>query len=310
MRNKVRSEGLLLLCALIWGMAFVAQSVATKYIGPGTFQCIRSILALFVLFPLVLFRKRSGHRESVLQDQKEKSDRKRQSSRYYVIQGGMLCGLVLSAASVLQQEGITYTTAGNAGFLTSIYLILVPVFSVINGKKVNRKLVIAVIIALLGVFIMNGGSQKENSSYGVILLVLCAVLFAVHIMLIDHFVTVCDAIELSCAQFLFSAVFSGIWMILAEDVMIKYVIAAAIPLLYAGIMSSGVAYTLQIIGQKAVEPSMATLLMSFESVFSLIGGILLLHETPNTSEVIGCLLMFLAVRVAQKASEKSVGQRI
>lgn len=281
----------LLLCAFIWGTAFVAQSVGMEYVGPFTFQCVRSVLAwVFLVVVLVirnLWNQTRGNRPVRTKEYRKK-----------LITGGICCGAALCVASSLQQIGIQYTSVGNAGFITSMYIIFVPVFSIFLRKKVPAKIWACIVVAAVGIYLLSV-SETLEFSIGDVYVGVCAVVFAIHIMVVDYFVKDLDGMELSCVQFLVSAVIAAIPMVFMEMPQMSVIVEAALPILYAGILSSGVAYTLQILGQKYAEPSTATLLMSLESVFSLVGGMLVLHETMTGREWLGCILVFVAVLKSQ-----------
>lgn len=291
MKTKVRNSCLLFLTACIWGSSFVAQSVGMDYIGPYTFNCLRFLIGSLVLLPVIFF---SRHRKK---DQKDRS-KDRTLQKKEMLCGGIVCGVVLCIASTLQQIGIIYTTAGKAGFLTAMYIVLVPVLGLFLKRKAGLQLWISVGLALLGlyllcmkgVFSLNGGD---------VLLILCAVGFSVHIMVVDYFSPKLDGMILSCIQFLVAGLISGIGMLLSEQFDWHMVLLAAKPILYSGVLSCGVGYTLQVIAQKGLNPTVASLLMSLESVVSVIAGFLVLHEVLSGRELLGCVFMFAAVILAQ-----------
>ena len=294
---KARNSMFLLTTALVWGVAFVAQRQGGASAGPYTFNCIRSFLGGLVLLPVIPFLdKVTGHKKP-----QSKQDRRRLSA------GGALCGLVLFVASTFQQMGMYYgTTAGKAGFLTACYILLVPVLGIFFGKKCRWNVWVGILVAVIGLYFLcltDGLSLQFSDG----LVLLCAVCFSVHIMVVDHFSPLVDGVRMSCIQFFVC----GVWgMIPMLGVEMPRMGAAAwlrslggidvwIPILYAGIMSCGVGYTLQIVGQNGINPSIASLLMSLESVFSVLAGMLLLHETMSGREILGCVLVFAAVIFAQ-----------
>ncbi|MEE0289210.1 MAG: DMT family transporter [Lachnospiraceae bacterium] len=298
MKTKVRNSCLLFLTACIWGSSFVAQSVGMDYIGPYTFNCLRFLIGSLVLLPVIFF---SRHRKK---DQKDRSqDRTLQKKE--MLCGGIVCGVVLCIASTLQQIGIIYTTAGKAGFLTAMYIVLVPVLGLFLKRKAGLQLWISVGLALIGlyllcmkgVFSLNGGD---------VLLILCAVGFSVHIMVVDYFSPKLDGTILSCIQFLVAGLISGIGMLLSEQFDWHMILLAAKPILYSGVLSCGVGYTLQVIAQKGLNPTVASLLMSLESVVSVIAGFLVLHEVLSGRELLGCVFMFAAVILAQIPAKRLV----
>lgn len=294
---KARNSMFLLTTALVWGVAFVAQRQGGASAGPYTFNCIRSFLGGLVLLPVIPFLdKVTGHKKP-----QSKQDRRRLSV------GGALCGLVLFVASTFQQMGMYYgTTAGKAGFLTACYILLVPVLGIFFGKKCRWNVWVGILVAVIGLYFLcltDGLSLQLCDG----LVLLCAVCFSVHIMVVDHFSPLVDGVRMSCIQFFICGVCGTIPMFGVE---MRQMGAAAwmqsfrsidvwIPILYAGIMSCGVGYTLQIVGQNGINPSIASLLMSLESVFSVLAGMLLLHETMSGREILGCVLVFAAVIFAQ-----------
>ena len=291
MKTKVRTSCLLFLTACIWGSSFVAQSVGMDYIGPYTFNCLRFLIGGLVLLPVIFF---SRHRKK---DQKDRS-KDRTLQKKEILCGGIVCGVVLCIASTLQQIGIIYTTAGKAGFLTAMYIVLVPVLGLFLKRKAGLQLWISVGLALIGLYLLcMKGAFSLNG--GDVLLILCAVGFSVHIMVVDYFSPKLDGMILSCIQFLVAGLISGIGMLLSEQFDWHMVLLAAKPILYSGVLSCGVGYTLQVIAQKGLNPTVASLLMSLESVVSVIAGFLVLHEVLSGRELLGCVFMFAAVILAQ-----------
>lgn len=291
MKTKVRNSCLLFLTACIWGSSFVAQSVGMDYIGPYTFNCLRFLIGSLVLLPVIFF---SQHRKK---DQKDRS-KDRTLQKKEMLCGGIVCGVVLCIASTLQQIGIIYTTAGKAGFLTAMYIVLVPVLGLFLKRKAGLQLWISVGLALIGLYLLcMKGTFSLNG--GDVLLILCAVGFSVHIMVVDYFSPKLDGTILSCIQFLVAGLISGIGMLSSEQFDWHMVLLAAKPILYSGVLSCGVGYTLQVIAQKGLNPTIASLLMSLESVVSVIAGFLVLHEVLSGRELLGCVFMFAAVILAQ-----------
>ena len=282
---------MLLVTAAIWGFAFVAQSMGMDYVGPFTFQSVRSLLGAIVLIP-VIFVSRGIKKKN---DDYKPMDR---AQKKKLIVGGIICGLALCVASCFQQLGIKYTTVGKSGFLTSMYIVIVPILGLFLGKKVHKKLIVCIILAVIGLYFISI-TESFTLSKGDALVCICAVCFAVHIMVVDHFAPGVDGVVLSFIQFLVSGIASGIPMLLFEHPQMQDILAAWLPILYAGAMSCGVGYTLQIIGQQHAEPAVATLIMSLESVFSMVGGIIIMHQIPTTRETIGCILLFAAVVIVQ-----------
>lgn len=290
--NELKGNLILLLTALIWGCAFVAQSVSMDYIGPFTFQCVRSLIGSAVLVPVFLFldsiKKKDGTYISPSPAQK----------RIQLI-AGITCGIIMTVAGNLQQIGIQYTTAGKAGFITAIYILIVPILGIFMKKRVSAKLWGCVGLALVGLYLLSVTDGFSSINKGDCYVFLCAIAFAFHILAVDHFVEHVDGVRLSSMQFLICGILSGVMMLLTETPTLQDLLSAALPIAYAGIMSSGVAYTLQIIGQKYTNPTMASMIMSLESVFAVLGGMVLLREIPTAREAIGCVLMFVAIIIPQ-----------
>ena len=294
MRQKynIKNPLILLITALIWGFAFAAQSVGMDYVGPFTFNCVRNILGGIILLPVI-----AVIRVIAKKDSQEKDDIKADNKT--LLTGGILCGISLMAASTFQQIGIMYTSVGKAGFLTALYIIIVPVLGLLIGKKCGNKVWIGVVLALIGFYLlcMTGGSLTIEK--GDVYLVVSAVLFAIQILVVDRYSPLVDCVKMACIQFFVCGALSGVLMLIFEGVNISGVMDAAIPILYAGVLSCGAGYTLQIIGQKNYNPSIASLIMSLESVFSVLGGWLILHQTMNIREYVGCAVIFIAVILAQ-----------
>ena len=285
--KKLRGSLFLLGAAMIWGCAFTAQSVAADSIGPWTFNGIRFLLGgaeiLLLVKPLERWLS-LPHRDN----------------QNGLVRAGMLCGVILIAASVLQQAGIRWTTAGKAGFITSLYVVLVPVFAAVFLKrKVKLHVWISAVLAVIALFLLSGA---ENGSVGIgeLLELLCAAAFALHILVIDRVVGDLDPIRFSGVQFLCAGIIGMIGALLFERIDPAGIQKAAVPILYAGLMSAGLGYTMQAIGQKDADPAAASVLLSLESVFSAVFGFLLLHEVLSVRELCGCALMFAAVLLSQK----------
>lgn len=291
--RQLRANLLLLLTAVIWGAAFVAQSVSMDYIGPFTFLFARSILGGVVLLPLIAVRSRGN------------TQRQGPQNRNTLLLGGALCGAALFVASGLQQIGIQYTTAGKSGFITAMYMVLVPIFGLFLGRKPAGKTWGAVAVALVGMYLLClYGSGLQSLNRGDVLELLCALGFTVQIMLVDHFAPKADGVKLSCIQFFVCGILAGVAMLLFETPSWESIRAAAVPILYAGVLSSGVGYTLQIVAQKDTQPTVASLLMSLESVFSLIFSWIILREAMSGVELLGCAMMFAAIIWVQLPERK------
>jgi drug/metabolite transporter (DMT)-like permease len=283
----LRQSLLLLLTATIWGVAFVAQSVGMEYIGPFTFNGVRSVIGALVLLPCI----RVFGRGKQVQRTKE-SDRT-------LLKGGICCGLCLFVASNLQQFGILYTSVGKAGFITAMYIVIVPVLGIFVKNKTGVKIWIAVALAVAGLYLlcMTGGSFAIQK--GDLLVGCCAVVFALHILVIDYFSPMVDGVKLSCIQFFVCGVLSIICMFLFETPQLSQILLAWKPILYAGVLSCGVAYTLQIVGQRGMNPTVASLIMSMESVISVLAGWVILKQKLSSRELIGCVIMFAAIILVQ-----------
>lgn len=293
MKNvSLRSSVLLFTAALIWGVAFVAQSVGMDYMGPLSFNSARFLMGSIVLLPLVIFRRK-----------KNKKDGIKPADTKITLIGGICCGLALCAAALFQQYGILFTTVGKAGFITTLYIILVPVFGIFLKKKVPGKVWIGAVIAAAGLYLLCM-SESFSLGRGDVLVFVCAVLFSIHILVIDHFSPKIDGVELSCLQFFTAGILAGIGAFIFETPRISDFIAGIVPLAYAGIMSSGVAYTLQVIGQKDMEPTIASLILSLESVVSVLAGWVILGQALSGRELLGCALVFGAVILVQLPERK------
>ena len=304
---QIRHSGLLMITAMIWGAAFVAQSVGMNYVGPATFLFARSVLGSAVLIPLVYISGRIQDKKDRKQGPAEEIAAKHSLQRSFrnpvLIRGGAVCGFFLFAASYAQQAGIQFTTAGKAGFITTFYIMAVPVIGIFLGKKTRLAVWIAVFMGIVGLYFL---CITETFSIGTgdLLMVLCALLFAGQILAVDHYVPFVDAIRLSFLQFVVESLLAGLIMLMTETPHISDLAAAAAPILYAGLLSTGVGYTLQIVGQKDMNPAVASLIMSLEAVFSVIFGFLILHERMTGRETAGCIIMFAATLVAQLPTSK------
>lgn len=289
--NFIRQNVFPVLAAIIWGMAFVAQSVGAELIGPFTFNAARSFIGfLFLLIVCAAMRI------------KDKPHYDRQYYRELII-GGICCGICLTLAVNLQQKGIETTTSGKAGFITALYIVLVPIAGLFLKKKAPRAIWLSVALAVAGLYFLSINEQFRITQ-GDFFMLLCALCFTGHIMVIDHFTEKVNGIELSCMQFLVCALISGAGMAATETPSWQALLDCALPLLYVGVLSSGVAYTLQILAQKGSNPTVVSLLMSLESVFATVFGALILHEVMSGREIFGCALMLVAVVLAQLPSSK------
>lgn len=288
--KQLRGALLLTLTALIWGTAFVAQSLGMDHLGPFTFTGVRNFIAALALIPVILFLR--------CRQDPAKAPGAAKNYRRTLWIGGLLCGLALAVASALQQMGIQYTTVGKAGFLTALYIVIVPILGLFFKKRVPAAVWISVVIAAAGTYLL---SIKEDFSIGRgdLLVILCAVGYSGHILLVDHFSPMASGVELSGIQFLTAGVLNSLAALIAETPNVQDILLSMGPLLYTGLLSSGVAYTLQIIGQKDTPPAVASLIMSLESVFAALSGWLFLKQGMQGRELLGCILVFSAVILAQ-----------
>ena len=270
----------------------MAQSVGMDYIGPFTFNAARFLIGGTVLIPLIIYRSKKN---PILSKQSAEEKRK---NRKTVWIGGICCGIALCGASLLQQMGIQHTTVGKAGFITTLYIIIVPLVELLFGKKIAKKIWVGAVMAVIGLYLL---CINENFSIGKgdFLVLICAVLFAVHILVIDHFAPKADGVCLSAVQFFISGTVSAIGAILFENPNVSTMLEAVVPILYAGVMSCGVAYTLQVIGQKDMNPTVASMILSLESVISVLAGWVILGQALSMKEIIGCVIVFMAVILVQ-----------
>ena len=306
--HKLRNTFFLFLTAMIWGAAFVAQSVSMDYIGPFTFICLRSVIGGLFLIPVIIvldgIRKKSQNEsadvvnsENILHIETEEKQRLSWKNKQ-LIEGGIVCGIFLIFANCFQQTGIQYTTVGKAGFITTFYIIIVPLIGLFFKKYCGILTWIGVVIALAGLYFLCI-TQKLTIQRGDALILCCSVLYAGQILAIDHYNPFVDGVKMSCIQFLTGGILGAVFMLLFENPSIAMILSAAGPILYTGIMSTGVGYTLQIVGQKGLNPTVAALILSLESVFSALSGYAFLHQVLTTRELIGCVLMFIAIVLAQ-----------
>lgn len=293
--NHMKNNAMLLLTALIWGCAFVAQSVGMDYVGPFTFNAVRSLIGAVVLLPVIALM-------DCLEGKDKKKAEKKGDTRTLIL-GGVCCGIALGVASSLQQIGIQYTTVGKAGFITAMYIVIVPLMGVFVGRKVRPVIGLCVVIAVAGLYFlcMKGGFSLGG---GDLLVLICAVAFSVHILVIDYFSPLVDGVRMSAIQFLVAGLMCSVPMFLWEQPQPAVILSAWAPILYAGVLSCGVAYTLQILGQKGADPVVASLLLSLESVFSVLAGWVILGQALSARELFGCALMFGAIILAQLPERK------
>ena len=290
--NRVRQNVLPLVTAMIWGTAFVAQSVGAEYMGPFTFNTARAVIAFFFLLGLCGLRAlwRRGRGEAPASA----------GSRRDLILGGLCCGAALSVASFFQQKGLETTTPGKAGFITALYIVLVPLAGLALGKKVPRALWLGVVLAVAGLYCLCV-TEELTITGGDLYVLVCAFCFTAQILVVDYFTNKVDGVALSCVQFLVMTVLSAAGALAAApppaplELLPKYLG----PVLYVGVFSSGVAYTLQILAQKDSNPAVVSLLMSMESLFAAVAGAIILGSRMTGREYLGCALMLAAVVLAQ-----------
>ncbi|MGN0735784.1 MAG: DMT family transporter [Anaerovoracaceae bacterium] len=296
MSKKMQSNILLLITAFIWGSAFVAQKSGMDYIEPFTYNGIRTFIGGLVLIPVIMIMGRGKSAKAELNDKGQES---KAAENKLLIIGGICCGAALFVASSLQQFGVSYTTAGKAGFITTLYVVIVPIISILIGKRVRPIMWLCVLMGAVGLYLLCMTDASFRLQFGDMLVLLCAFAFSVHIMVIDYFSPKVDGVKLSCIQFLFAGLLGIICMFIFEDPDINAILDCWLPILYAGVLSCGIGYTLQVVAQKHAEPTVASLLMSLESVFAVISGAVLLHESMSIRELSGCIVIFAAVIIAQ-----------
>ena len=284
--RKARGNFLLLLTAMIWGSSFVAQSAGADLISPAFFNGTRMLLGSLLLSPLAVYRMRRYVPAS---------------SRRTLLLGGACCGVLMFTGSYMQQTGIAYTTAGKAGFLTAIYVVLVPVLGIFLKKKPRPILWVSVALACVGLYFLCFTDKTFSLAMGDAAMLGGAVMFALHIMVVDHFSPLVDGVCLSFVPFLTAGSLGMVVAFITEQPSFAALSAAAVPILYTGVFTMGVAYTLQIVAQKDTDPTVASLILCMESVFAVVFGWLILHETLSLREGVGSVFMFVAVLLAQLA---------
>jgi drug/metabolite transporter (DMT)-like permease len=278
---------ILLLTAIIWGIAFVAQSVGMDYVGPFTFIAIRNVIGVIVLLPVVYFMGRNKENKETKENKKD------------LITGGIACGIFLFIASAFQQFGVKSTSVGKAGFITAMYIVLVPIVGMFMHKKTSAKVWIGVALAVIGMYFLCISKGESGMQMGDILVFVCAITFSFHILTVDHFSPRVDGVKMSCIQFMTCGILSAVFMLIFEEPNMSDILSAWIPILYAGALSSGVAYTLQIVGQKGMNPTVASLILSLESVVSALAGWIILHQQLSAREIFGCAVAFAAIIIVQ-----------
>ncbi|MCK9422895.1 MAG: DMT family transporter [Bacteroidales bacterium] len=288
LKSTLRSDFILLLAAVIWGFAFVAQRVGMDYVGPFTYTAVRFTLGSLVLLPILLFRKSNayGNRNPASSEKKK------------IILLQLILGLILFGGISFQQYGLQYTTAGNAGFITGFYVVLVPVVGIFLGHKNHFTIWIGVILAFAGLYFLSV-TREFSVNPGDYFVFICALFWTVHVLLVGYVAPRTDPLRTAVIQFAICALLS--WIVAAglEPIVMRAIVDAAWPILYGGVMSVGIAYTLQIIAQQKAHPAHASIILSLEAVFAVIGGWLLLQEQVTNRIIIGCLLMLAGMMVVQ-----------
>ena len=294
MKKQIKGSIYLLIATIIWGSTFIAQSVGMDLIEPFTFQAVRCGIAVpFLALIVFLFDKAKHEKAGYVQQWKDPK----------LWKSGIVCGIALFAASGLQQVGLVYTSAGKAGFITAMYSVLVPVLGLILGNRPTPAAWFGVGLATVGLYLLSCAGV-ESINFGDLCLMICALFFAVQITLIDRFAGGLDGLRLNCIQSLVCAALSAVVMVLFETPDWNLILQCWLPICYAGILSMGVAYSLQILGQQNLDPTPASLIMSLESVFAALCGALLLKETMTGPEFTGCVLVFAAVILSQLPAKK------
>lgn len=291
MNKKVLSNFALFLTALIWGVSFVAQKAGMDYVGAFSFNFARSILGGLSLIPLIFLVKMT-----TLDNRPKKL---KHLQHWYLFKAGAFCGLALFTAMSLQQYSMISASAGKAGFISALYIIFVPLISMFFGAKLENKIKVSVGLALVGLYLLcfKGGLTGFDMYDG--LLLIGAFFYGVHILVVNHFSRHVNPVKMSCVQFFVVGLLSLPFMLMFENPVVANFVAAKTPILYAGILTCGVAYTLQIFGQKFTPPTIASIILCMESVFAVVGGSLILHETMTLREVWGCIFMIIAVVLSQ-----------
>lgn len=294
--NNIKNSAFLFSAALIWGIAFVFQSMGNDYMQPFTFSAARNFFGFLVLIPFIAFKSVKP----------KKSDNHSNSfSMKLTVIGGICCGIALTVASLFQQYGIKYTTVGKSGFITALYIIITPILGIFIKKKCPFSVWISAVCAIIGMYLLCV-TESLSVSIGDLLVLISAVFFSVHILLIDHFSPNTDGVVLSCIQFFVCFIISTVLALIFDKPTLQQLTDGLIPILYAGIMSSGVAYTLQVLGQKSFNPTAAAMILSLESVISAISGyiayslgFLTQDQSLTVIQIIGCVIIFGAVIFAQ-----------
>jgi drug/metabolite transporter (DMT)-like permease len=299
-KKQMEANVLLLLTALIWGFAFVAQRMGAETMGPFAFNGIRFALGALSLLPVIYFTERS-HNRTLLARSMNPAALQGQGEQFivkYPLKAGLICGVVLFAGASLQQFGIFFTTAGKTGFITALYIILVPIFGIFLKHKVGVNAWLGVLLATIGLYLLCI-TEAFTIGLGDLVILIGAGFWATHILLINHYAGRVSALRLAFMQFMVVALLSFIVAFFTETITLEALRLTLIPILYSGFLSIGTAFTLQIIGQKHAPPTLASIILSMEAVFGAIGGWLILGEVLSPRELLGCLVMFIAIIISQ-----------
>lgn len=299
-KTQVRNSFLLLLTAIIWGSAFVAQSVGMEHVEPFTFTFTRSIIGGVVLIPVIFVLRKA----SILKSDQTDVTKKIKGITKYEWLGGICCGIALCAASNFQQIGMLHTTVGKAGFITALYVVIVPILGLFLRKRVPALIWFCVVLSVAGLYLLCMPKGAFSLAQGDVLVLICALLFSFHILIIDYFSPKGDGVVISCIQFFVCGILSGIIMLFVENPTFANIMDAKWSILYAGALSSGVAYTLQVVAQKGVNPTVASLILCLESVVAVLAGWIILGDKLTSRELAGCILMFVAIVLAQLPTPK------
>jgi drug/metabolite transporter (DMT)-like permease len=291
--KKVYGSLAMLTATVLWGVAFSAQSAGMDHLGPWVFTTLRSFTGVLALLAVIAVSDLCREKKITLWGSAKTPEAKKT-----LLAGGWWCGLVLTAASICQQAGLKYTTAGKTGFLTALYIVIVPVLGIFLKRKVTLIMWLAVALALGGAYLLCGGIDSVNK--GEWFVIACAFVYSLHILVIDRYAPKCDSVRLSCVQFLVAALLTALGALIAKEPCSKELITSSMPFwVFCGVGSSAAAFTLQIVAQKYLHPVTATLLMSLESVFAVLGGWIFLHELLSPRELFGCFVIFVSVIISQ-----------
>lgn len=287
MGKEFKASILLFITSIIWGLAFVAQTKGMEYIGPFTFTAARSVIAIIFLYLTYIFFNKTS-----------KTYREQKFDINKTLKGGVLCGLVFTVAMNLQQMGLVYTTAGKASFLTALYIVFIPIIGIFFGKRINKKLFICIVLAMMGTYLMSV-KGNINMNKGDIITILSAIVFAIHILMLSGFSKDTNAVLVSMLQFVVCGFFSLIAALIFEGIDMGAILKSYVAILYVGILSSGVGFTIQLMALKELDPVIASMICSLESVFGALFGWLILSQNMDEREIIGAVIIFLATIIAQ-----------